>query len=542
VKTIGTVSGFTRVEDRVRLSSSALYGLQRRFYEREGMRAWASGTVPSYITCNPLIADSYAEVVLGFMRDARAAGQLARGARVPVVEVGSGSGRFGYLFLRRLQDALATSELADVAVTLVLTDFHRAKLEDWRSHPSLAPYLDDGSVDLAVLEVGAAPEAHLMLDGRNLSEVAGDGPRVLLANYVLDSVPQDAFAVRRGDLHELLVSVEAPGEPSSEATGRGASEAPALDPDVLPDLRITWSAAHVAGSCYDDPDLDAVLDHYTATLDDTTVLMPVAAVDLVRSFAQLAPGPALVIAADKGHLHHADLYGQPEPGVAVHGGCFSLMVNFDAIRRVVERRGGVALYPRERPSSLAVVAYAFGLEQPSATTGAFRRHVAERGPDDVFALRSSLSAALDHLELDQVMAYVRAYLADSTVLLECFPRLLDLATDAPEAARLDLHRLVNQVWEEYFPIGEPADLALCLGLLLAAIDRQREALDFFAESRRALGPTPTAVYAEALARLALRELDVASKLADEALALEPGFSAARRLKATLAAQQEAATA
>jgi tetratricopeptide (TPR) repeat protein len=529
-----------RIEENERLSRSCLYDVQRSFYEREGARAWSGGTVPFYITCNPLIADSYAEVVAGFLRDARARGALPEGSRVPILEVGSGSGRFGYLFLRRLQLLLEGSDLGDVAVTLVLTDFTAQKLDEWKQHAWLRPRFDDCSADLAVLDLANVGDPHLQFAGCALSEFVGDSPMVTIANYVLDSIPQDAFAIIDGAPSELLVTVDVPGDDAE------------LSPDRMGDLQITWAPEplEAAAAYYGDHELDRLIEFYAGALDNSVAVIPTAAIEFVRRLAALGSGPLLALAGDKGYLHFPELLGQAEPTVTLHGGCFSLMVNFDALQRFVEHRGGLALHPPERPASLAVAAYVLagngdggadgdgpaagtdGQRWP-ATAAAFRRHVIERGPDDVFALRNALNAGISSMSIDQVTAYVRTYLADSTVFLDCFARLLELANGASDSLRNDIHRLVAQVWDNYFPIGEPTDIALCLGLLLSAIDRHREALPYFDASRSLHAPSVNAAYSAAIAQFALRDLDAALKLANEALDLDPGFSAARRLKATI---------
>lgn len=517
----GGAHDLVRLEEGRRLSQSMLYDLQRRFYVDQGFGAWANGTVPAYITCNPLIADSYAEVVLGFLRDARVEGQLPIGATVPVIEAGSGSGRFGFLFLRRLASAIASSELADVHPLLVLTDFSDRKFEVWRRHPSLVPLIEAGLVDMAVLDAADPLDGDLAVAECSISELAEGVPRVLMANYVFDTIGQDAFAVRNGQVHELFPNVDAPARAGSRPTD-------------LADLTITWKAHETGPDHFGDRDLDSLLEFYGDTLGDTTLLVPTAAVALMRWFQTLADTPSLVLAADKGYVHHNDLNRVPEPGIALHGGCFSLMVNFDGLGRVVERRGGTALHPVDRPASLVVAAYAFGLDHPLATAGAYERHIRERGPDDVFTQRMALSKSLEHLTLEEMVVVTRTHLGDSTVILEAFPRLLDLAPGASDSVRVDIQRLVRLVWDGHFPIGERTDLALCLGLLLSAIDCHREALLYFAESRERHGPSATTAFADAVARFALRDLDGALKAVDEALALEPGFSAARVLRTTIA--------
>src|SRR6185369_11831847 len=85
------------LEENQRLSESLLWRLQRNYFERQGIEAWRSGAVPHHITSSPFIADAYAKVVMGFLRDWK----LDRRAPIYIVELGSGSGRFAYAFLKK---------------------------------------------------------------------------------------------------------------------------------------------------------------------------------------------------------------------------------------------------------------------------------------------------------------------------------------------------------------------------------------------------------------------------------------------------------
>ena len=88
----------TVIEQNRRLSESFLWTIQQNFYTTNGLRAWQDGAVPHYVTSNPTIADAYARVVLGYWRDWQAD---ASGHDAPfyLLELGAGSGRFGFLFL-----------------------------------------------------------------------------------------------------------------------------------------------------------------------------------------------------------------------------------------------------------------------------------------------------------------------------------------------------------------------------------------------------------------------------------------------------------
>src|SRR5882724_834418 len=88
------------LEERQVFSRSLLWKLQRAYFAEAGADAWRLGEVPHYVTSNPRVADSYAEIVFAFWRDrnrlAPAAGPLH------ICELGAGSGRLAFHFLTRL--------------------------------------------------------------------------------------------------------------------------------------------------------------------------------------------------------------------------------------------------------------------------------------------------------------------------------------------------------------------------------------------------------------------------------------------------------
>ena len=99
------------LEEPKPLSQSVLWSLQRAYFERAGIAAWSAGAVPMWVTSNPFIAAAYARVVRAFLHDWEAGpggSALDPGQPVYVVELGAGSGRFAYHFLRRLTDATSS--------------------------------------------------------------------------------------------------------------------------------------------------------------------------------------------------------------------------------------------------------------------------------------------------------------------------------------------------------------------------------------------------------------------------------------------------
>ena len=50
-------------------SDSPLWSRQHNYYRQRGMAAWSEGKVPHYLTNNPSMARTYADIVLGYWRD-----------------------------------------------------------------------------------------------------------------------------------------------------------------------------------------------------------------------------------------------------------------------------------------------------------------------------------------------------------------------------------------------------------------------------------------------------------------------------------------
>ena len=479
-----------------RLSESPLWDRQRHFYDRAAPDIWGSGAVPHGITGNPRIANTYARIVREFLRQA-----ATDAAEVPhIVEFGGGTGRFAYLFVRQLR-AIAPG----LRFTYVVTDFAAERVHAWAAHPSCGPLIEEGLIDFAVLDADRPGPLELLVSGRTIGPGSLRAPVVGIANYVFDTLRHDCFAIRGGDLLELKVAAE---EPSIE-----------------------WESAPCGPIA---ADLAAVLEHYREWLDDTAVLAPVGGMRCLEFLDELTDGPSFALVADKGHRTRVELCSYASPSVVYHGSAFSLMVNFDLLARWVRRRGGIGILPTEPANSLVVGAFVQGsVAEPEQLTAWVQDQLVDTGPDNPFSLRPLLSTA-SALSLEAMLASLRLSRSDPTLLIEFLPTLLDVLPGAPEVIRNEMHRILGQVWDNHFPIGEPIDMALCMGLILSAIQRFPEAIDFLELSVKEHPESAPAAFAMAVALRGMRDLRAAQDWVGRALEFEPGFSEARSLRAMLA--------
>lgn len=522
------------LERDVRFGDSLLWTLQRRYFLQQGMAAWRAGTVPHYITSNPLIAEAYAGLVAAWQDDLAADGARATtpAARGPdgaqplyVIELGAGCGRFAFHFLKCFFGDPPAGTPGRSAVTYVMTDFVEENLRFWQSHPRLKAYVDAGRLDFALFDPTASTGLELRVSGRRLAEGGIERPPVVIANYVLDGLPQDAFTVADGQLRELTVSLHSP-----------APVADRLDPALLERLELRYGHAAVAEGRYADAACAAVLAACGERLDGSHVLIPTAALRCLDRLRALARGSLLFIAADKGFVDPDALPGQAHPAPALHGS-FSLPVNFHAIGQVVRARGGEYWFPAHPAERLAVCAYALGARprQRSHTRSAYGRLVAQSGPDDAYALKKSLERHHADLDLDELLAWVRASRYDANVLLACRGTLMRRLPQATASQLGELRRVVAQVRDNFYAIGEHADLALALGTLLVAGHAYAEARALLEESLQVNGPSHAACFGLAVCHQQLGDIDAARTQARRAVDLAPTPADADAVHATLAA-------
>src|SRR5579859_4407545 len=191
----------TVLETDVPLSQSLIWRLQREFYAQRGLKAWTEDLVPSYITNNPFIAEIYAQIVAGFISDCMNLPQkdsrpLSPDNPLRILELGAGTGKFSYLFLRKLTTLLQARKIPTQIVRYSMADCSEDLLAEWRANRYLAEFVKAGMLEFQLHRV---EEDNSSRAGAPDLTGQGTGPLVVIANYVFDSLPQDAFIIAEGE-------------------------------------------------------------------------------------------------------------------------------------------------------------------------------------------------------------------------------------------------------------------------------------------------------------------------------------------------------
>src|SRR5579864_2324292 len=507
----GSDQRWRMLEQHVPLSQSVIWGLQRGFYAQRGLKAWNEDLVPSYITNNPFIAEIFAGIVAAFMQDCMSTAQRSGASLSPenplrIRELGAGTGKFSYLFLRKLAASMQGRNIPLHMLRYCMTDTSENLLKDWRENAYLKEFVSAGVLEFEVFQAG---EEHRQ---------ETRGPLVVIANYVFDSLPQDAFAIENSGIQEILVT--------TSAEGNGPTE-------YLKDLRFSYRNSTIAPRRYADDSWNAILRQYQTGLSAATVLFPAIALQTLQRLGDSSDGRMLVLVADKGFTHEEDLALAPrEPALDFHAGgrCFSQLVNFDAIGKYFRSKCGEALVPPKHLTSLnlcACIQRNPGDEFP-ATRNAYREAVTAFGPDDLFALMSWLNAYLEEISLPQALPLLRLTRWDPVVLVRLFPVIARQARTA-NAERSDLRDAVLSAWENHYPLNKDENvLAFYCGVILLELRFFQEAYEMFRKSQALFGPSATTSYNLGLCCLGLGRSRDALELMREACNLDPSFEPARQ--------------
>jgi tetratricopeptide (TPR) repeat protein len=501
------------VEQGRRLSESMLWDLQRDRYNEGGIQAWARGNVPQTITTTPYIARAYARVVLGYLRDM--AEQLVATQPVYIVELGAGSGRFGYRFVRRFADLLERSSLSHKRFKYLMTDVSPSIIEYWQQHPKLRPLVDAGLMDFALFD--ATHPTDLLPNSQN--------PLIVLGNYFFDSIPHDSFSIHDHQLFENLVRI----------TSR--RQAPEL---TLEDLDITFEAQPASSEYYPEPGVNRLLEEYCHRNENVMLQFPIGAIRCIRHFQALSDNRLLVIAGDIGSAHETDLGEHTAGGIGADNH-FWLEVNFHALGEYVLELGGHVFHPPYRHASLNISAFVLG-RPPSASNGfretplAYHEAIAQNGPDDFFLTSRVIAGRYEAMSRGELLAFLRSTGWDSDYFLECMPYLMDSLVEVSWSGRQDVLHGVDEAWQAYYPMGHGADagdLPFSFGVLLYTIGEYSPALEYFLRSLELFGADARTTFNVALCQYRLERPAEALHWIDRTLELDPHADQAREMRASI---------
>lgn len=371
--------GLGKLEKDMRFSCSVLWDYQMQFFENQGVNAW-NGQVPFFITSNPNIGFSYAKVIFAYIKDSITQGKYDNTKPFYILELGTGTGKFSFYCIKKLSELLEFEYPGQVKICYIMSDFTMSNVDFWRQHPQLKPFAEKGILDFACLDMTNIKSLELLESKRNLVTEDFTNGLSIVGNYIFDTVPHDAFAVKDGKLFESRCSVETP---SSNLVGK--------KPKDLEKLKVNFRKVPFKKHYSEyNTALRQVVSEYTESLKDTTFLIPISGIKTLDFLAGLTGDRILLISTDKGASSLTELEGKGDPSVVFHGS-FSMMVNFHAMARYNELcNGDSILQPCHSGIKTIVLTRGFELSKAKYLRKEVENVICDNSPSQFFHLHRHL--------------------------------------------------------------------------------------------------------------------------------------------------------
>ncbi len=469
------------IEKNQRLSKSVLWSLQTAAYCQFGPKAWSDKGVPFYPTSNPFIARQYAQVVIGYLRDCLTEGSPTKidlSEPVYILDLGAGTGRFGYLFLKNLIELLGMLRRDDLKIRYVMTDIAPSNIAFWKAHPYLQTLTRLGLLDFAFYHHEEQEKPlELILSGATLTENTVKNPLIVIGNYFFDTIPQDLFKAKGGKILEGRVTLSIEENENTKGLSAG-------DPAIINYLKTSFdyvSVQNIENYYPDFIELNALVNSYAQLFEDIPFLFPSGAFYAIRYFTKLSKGRLLILAGDQGRCTEKQLQGMHEPYISRHGS-FSIPVNYHAIARYIKSQGGISLLTTHPQPQFIVTASALGgaIENFEETAYAFKNYIDVFEPNDYFLLMEYSEKEWIKPSLEAIILLLKFGNWDPINCHLFFTHIREQIPQANETIKERLADALQCVWENFYPVEKAeAGFVLNLGVLFFEMGKYQEALLFF---------------------------------------------------------------
>lgn len=488
-------------------SESAVWQLNRDYYQKEGIRAWQNDVVPHHMTSNSLVGKTYAEIIFGLLRDLSFKHKTTE--TVYILELGAGHGRLAYHILRHLEQLTADLNITLPPYCYIISDIVEESFSFFLEHPQLKPFFEKSKLDVCYFDATQTDTLELLHSKQTFAKRDLAQPLVLVANYFFDSLPTDLFYVKDKKLSSCLAALHADKDPA------GFTEV-----ELIEHMEINFFKERVSEPFYEDPIYNEILEEYRNKIFDSYLFFPITGFQCLRRLEVLSKEGIMLLSMDKG-FHSLDAIDRKSAPELILHGSFSIWVNYHAFGQYCQKRNGKSFLPVQESFYSPVVCLLLlndaGDFKESAVS--YAQYVTRFGPDEFNAIKRHIYKQVATLDMKELLALIRLSCFDATFTINLLPRIKRMAMHISIVERAKLKEALDEVWAMYFSINEPFDLAYEIGGLFYDLGYYKEALIYYAYSNLAYDDTADTMYNQALCHYQLKE-DVAFERVKEAGKLE----------------------
>ena len=393
----------------------------------------------------------------------------------------------------------------------------------WCDHGYFDGFIQRGLVDFAVFNVLEDKELHLKFSKKILNKQnLNDNPIIFVGNYLLDTLPHDAFSIKHNELFEVLLNYKVPTLPEnplflSEALkknkwSRKLVFPPSLyDDDIFTEEQLKDEEArrqreegdnpstrplppeflklmYYSENQYSEANLyNEILDDYRLNFDGTcaSVLLPIGGFQMIKNLRESFGDSMLLLLGDKGEVSLSNFEGYFSPPLNLQGGSLSFLSNFHAIQAYWEKVYNNLSIPSksflaDSSDEFKVCIFTSGLENDeiSELSNAFKE-CNQFTPDDYYRVYRSVN---ENIKPKAIHSLLRLSCNDPSMFYQYKDTLLQLL---PKSSwKQSIIQELLRTWGNYYhrvsAIEE--DIPYALGEIFLACKRPKEAIPFFKKS------------------------------------------------------------
>lgn len=464
---------------------SMIWQLNRAYYKDIGIDAWSSGEVPHNITSNSFVGKTYASLIFSMLKD------LARKSsyeKVYILELGSGHARLCYHVLKHLDKMVANSAIPLPDYCYVLSDIVEKNLDFFANHTQLQNYFFEGKCDYAYYDAMGDGLLELRYSKKAITQGTLDQVVIVIGNYFFDSIPQELYHIQDHKISSCHLELTSSNE-GIQDQGKDIA---------FDDIQFRFEEVAYASE-YSESYLNDILNGYKDTIHNSHILFPNAGLRCIDQIKQFSKVGLMLLSMDKGFHLLSEIDNKPLPDFVTHGS-FSFQVNYHAFEAYCHHYDGHASFPT---GSNFHVELACLLCMPAATSyvdtiASYESHVNDFGPDDYYGMTKNHYTTMDKMSMRDMIYLIRFSAFDSVFFYNILPSFKKSITKISNKERVKIGECLRLIWDMYFNIKEPFDLAFELGGMFFDLGYYEDALSSFDHSIAGFGLNEDVSYNKAL--------------------------------------------
>ena len=445
------------------------------------------------MTSNSLVGKTYAEMILGLLRDLSFRQQTTD--TVYILEFGAGHGRLSFHILQHLEQLIADLNIPLPPYCYIISDIADESFPFFLSHPQLQAFFKQGKVDVCYFDATESETLELLYSKLTIAKQDLVQPLVLVGNYFFDSLPTDLFYVKDKKLSSCLASLHSDADPNG-----------LVEDELIEHMELKFFKERIEGAFYNEPIYNEILEVYRTQLKDSYVFFPITGIRCLRALEALSNEGIMLLSMDKGFYDLKTLDKKNAPELILHGS-FSIWVNYHALDQYCKSCHGKSLVPASESFYSPVLCLLFvkNADLYKETVASYNKYINHFGPDHFNGIKRHVYKHFSSMIMKELLALIHLSCFDSMFTIKLLPQIKQMATRISVVERTRLMYTLDEVWRMYFSIGEPFDLAYEIGGILYDLGYYRKALLYFAHSNIEFGDTADAIYNQALCHYQLKE-------------------------------------